>query len=225
MKQYRRGERALAMALAGSAGFADSVGFMFFGGVFLSFMSGNTTRIAVSGIEGQTDLMWLSVRCVALFVVGVMLGTVVHRVTTQRFNLYRAREAVLAFVSLLMLASSLLHAFGPDLAAMLVISLAIGALNSAFERSGEVAVPLTYVTGTLVKAAQRFVDSFFGGDKTAWVYPLLMWVCLAFGGGLGAASFHNFGLDALYILTAWLVAATVVNQLKRERRRALGLPL
>lgn len=225
MKRYRPGEKALAMALAGSAGFADSVGFMFFGGVFLSFMSGNTTRIAVSGIEGQTDLMWLSLRCVILFIVGVMLGTVVHRATTKRFNLYRAREAVLAFVSSLMLASSLLHAFGPDLAAMLLISLAIGALNSAFERSGEVAVPLTYVTGTLVKAAQRFVDAFFGGDRTAWVYPLLMWVCLATGGALGALSFHNLGLDALHILTAWVIAATAVNQFKRERRRKLGLPL
>lgn len=225
MKLYRRGEKLLAMALAGAAGFADSVGFMFFGGVFLSFMSGNTTRIAVSGIESHFDLMWLSVRCVALFVVGVMLGTIVHRVTTKRFNLYRAREAVLGFVSLLMLASSALHAVGPDLAAMLLISLAIGALNSAFERRGEVAVPLTYVTGTLVKAAQRFVDMFFGGDRAAWVYPLLMWVCLAIGGGLGAASFQNFGLDALYILTAWLIAVTVVNQIKRERRRRLGLPL
>lgn len=225
MKQYRRGEKLLAMSLAGAAGFADSVGFMFLGGVFLTFMSGNTTRIAVSGVEGDFDLMWLSARCVALFVVGVMLGTVVHRLTTKRFHLYRAREAVLGFVSLLMLSCSALHVFGFDLAAMLLISLAIGALNSVFERQGEVAVPLTYVTGTLVKAAQRFVDQFFGGDRTAWVSPLLMWIFLAVGGGLGAASFHNLGLDALYILTAWIVAVTAVNQFKRERRRKLGLPL
>ncbi|WP_375804446.1 DUF1275 family protein [Corynebacterium bovis] len=37
------------------SGYADSLGFMFFGGVFLSFMSGNTTRMAVTGVEEHPD--------------------------------------------------------------------------------------------------------------------------------------------------------------------------
>ncbi|MDN6386563.1 MAG: DUF1275 family protein, partial [Corynebacterium sp.] len=43
MNTYRPGERVLAMCLSAVAGYADSIGFMFYGGVFLSFMSGNST--------------------------------------------------------------------------------------------------------------------------------------------------------------------------------------
>ncbi|MDM8353607.1 DUF1275 family protein, partial [Brevundimonas diminuta] len=42
--------------LAGLAGYVDSLGFLHLGGVFVSFMSGNTTRLAVNLAEGR----WLA---------------------------------------------------------------------------------------------------------------------------------------------------------------------
>ena len=172
MNTYRRGERALAMCLAAVAGYADSIGFMFYGGVFLSFMSGNSTRLAVSIVEDDSELMWLAGRCIVLFMVGVMCGALVHRLVTRRWGRYRAREAVLVAVSLVFLASSVSLASGSETLAVMLLSVGIGAMNSVFERDGEVSIALTYVTGTLVKAGQRFVDSFFGGRVSAWVYPL-----------------------------------------------------
>jgi len=38
MKGYRRGEHALAIFLSAVAGFVDTIGFMYLGGYFLSFM-------------------------------------------------------------------------------------------------------------------------------------------------------------------------------------------
>ncbi|MDN6352276.1 MAG: DUF1275 domain-containing protein, partial [Corynebacterium sp.] len=74
MLNYRPGERALAMSLAAVAGYVDSIGFMFYGGVFLSFMSGNSTRFAVSFVEGDAELMLLAGQCIGLFMAGVILG-------------------------------------------------------------------------------------------------------------------------------------------------------
>ena len=48
MMESRPGERVLAGVFAFIAGFIDSVGFLYLGGVFLSFMSGNTTRSATA---------------------------------------------------------------------------------------------------------------------------------------------------------------------------------
>ena len=63
--------------LAGLAGYVDSLGFLHLGGVFVSFMSGNTTRLAVNLAEGR----WLAAGAVAgvllLFVLGAMLGALV----------------------------------------------------------------------------------------------------------------------------------------------------
>lgn len=225
MNTYRRGERALAMCLAAVAGYADSIGFMFYGGVFLSFMSGNSTRMAVSAVEDDSELMWLAGRCIVLFMVGVMCGALVHRVVTRRWGRYRAREAVLVAVSLLFLASSLSLASGAEMLAVMLLSVGIGAMNSVFERDGEVSIALTYVTGTLVKAGQRLVDSFFGGRVSAWVYPLVMALCLSAGAIVGAVVFFHLGLLAVYPLTGFLVVVTVTNQVVRDRRRRRGLPL
>ncbi|MFX6760099.1 DUF1275 family protein, partial [Acinetobacter baumannii] len=41
----------LACALSGLAGFVDGIGFLHLGGLFVSFMSGNSTHLGVSLAE------------------------------------------------------------------------------------------------------------------------------------------------------------------------------
>ncbi len=43
----------LALALSALAGFVDGIGFLHLGGLFVSFMSGNSTRMSVSLAEAQ----------------------------------------------------------------------------------------------------------------------------------------------------------------------------
>ena len=44
---------ALACALSALAGYVDGIGFLHLGGLFVSFMSGNSTRLGVSLAEGH----------------------------------------------------------------------------------------------------------------------------------------------------------------------------
>ena len=43
---------ALACALSALAGYVDGIGFLHLGGLFVSFMSGNSTRMGVSLAQG-----------------------------------------------------------------------------------------------------------------------------------------------------------------------------
>src|SRR3981081_3139868 len=80
-----RGNIALACALSALAGYVDGIGFLHLGGLFVSFMSGNSTRMGVSLAARH----WLdaaeALGLIALFVIGaaagslIVLGRGVHR--------------------------------------------------------------------------------------------------------------------------------------------------
>lgn len=72
--------RYLAFSLAGLAGFVDAIGFLALGGYFASFMSGNSTRLAV-GIVNATRFQlttFVPLAIIVVFVGGVMLGAAVR---------------------------------------------------------------------------------------------------------------------------------------------------
>jgi uncharacterized membrane protein YoaK (UPF0700 family) len=77
MLDYSNRQRALACLLAGVAGYVDAMGFRHLGGVFVSFMSGNTTRL---GVDLATH-DWMKAGEVAgiivIFVVGAALGALI----------------------------------------------------------------------------------------------------------------------------------------------------
>ena len=49
----------LAICLAALAGCVDAIGFLQLGGYFISFMSGNSTRLAVNLVSGDTSAVTL----------------------------------------------------------------------------------------------------------------------------------------------------------------------
>lgn len=74
MRRYENRYRLLAIGLAVLAGFVDALGFLKLGGMFVSFMSGNSTRMAVGvAIPAQGSLFVGAL--IAAFVLGVMVGT------------------------------------------------------------------------------------------------------------------------------------------------------
>src|ERR1700686_953118 len=66
---------ALACALSALAGYVDAIGFIHLGGLFVAFMSGNSTRMGVSLAEGQWWSAAKSLGLIALFVVGAAGGS------------------------------------------------------------------------------------------------------------------------------------------------------
>ena len=211
MLSHTRREVVLATALTGLAGFTDATGYVYLGGYFVSFMSGNTTRAAV----GAASFAWrdagLAVGLIAAFVGGVVAGTSVARLCPRS-----RRLAVLVLVTALLTFAALAHTLGvlAPIAPPLLAA-AMGAENAVFERDGEVSLGVTYMTGTLVKIGQHLARALFGEPSPALARYLLLWTGLASGGVLGAASYLAFGLGALWLAVLGSACATVCVRVAR----------
>src|SRR5258705_6948805 len=118
---------ALACALSALAGYVDGIGFLHLGGLFVSFMSGNSTRMGVSLAEGQ----WLSAAqafgLIALFVTGAAAGSLI--VLGRGAN----RQPWLLLVdAVLLTAAPPCHAFWLSNVAVAAIVVAMGLENAVF---------------------------------------------------------------------------------------------
>jgi uncharacterized membrane protein YoaK (UPF0700 family) len=199
MIRYKKRLQVLAICLSALAGYVDALGFLKLGGFFVSFMSGNSTRMSVGLAEGSSDFA-IAAGLIATFVLGVIFGSLIaHLAGTHR------RVAVLAFVALLLAAGAALDIAGPVWAAVGAVVLAMGAENAVFQRDGEVTIGLTYMTGTLVKLGQRLANAIMGGPRFAWLPYLALWVGLISGAAVGAAVYPHLGFQAL-----WFAAGVAV---------------
>ena len=75
--------RMLALVLAMLAGYVDAIGFIQIGGFFVSFMSGNSTRLAVGLMHDATDWM-KAAGLIAGFFLGVIAGSLTGRLAPRR---------------------------------------------------------------------------------------------------------------------------------------------
>ncbi len=214
MKDYSRKGVMLAATLSALAGYVDAVGFMTLGGFFVSFMSGNSTRLGVGLAMGAWDEAAVALGLIALFVIGVVAGATVAR----RFGEER-RSAVLAAEALLLLIGAGLCTAGWREWGMVAVVMAMGVENAVFQRQGDVGVGLTYMTGTLVRMGQRIATALHGGARWDWVPFLLLWAGLAVGGAIGAISFLRFDVLALWL--AFGVVAVLTLLVAGAEARAL----
>jgi uncharacterized membrane protein YoaK (UPF0700 family) len=200
----------LAVGLSALAGYVDALGFIHLGGFFVSFMSGNSTRLGVGLVEHAHNAavaLWL----IGLFVIGVIVGSIAGR----RVIAYR-RSAVLILVAFILTAAALLSALGITRAAVILMVIAMGAENAVFERDGEVHIGLTYMTGTLVKFGQRLADTVLGGKRFAWAPYLFLWLGLVIGATAGGIAYPWLGLGGLWIAAGLALVLSVVAWLTDE---------
>ena len=183
-------------------------------------MSGNTTRLTAAIAESTWEVAGRAGGLMALFLLGVMIGAAARRVAESHAGEQRAREVVLGLVCAMAILSSWGVWMGNQRMAVLFLSVTIGAMNSVFERHGEVAISITYMTGTLVKMAQRFVDGyFFGGPRRIWLQYLAMWASLSSGALIGGLAYRAMGLRAVWLATGLLLAGSMVLVARRHRAR------
>ena len=194
---------AAAASLSALAGYVDAIAFIYLGGFFVSFMSGNTTVASVELVQGGN---WgAAFAIVGTFVVGVMAGTVVSRVKL------RAAAWVLTLVTVLLLVGTLLTGMGMgSVIPALFIAAGMGAVNTVFARDGQPALGLTYMTGALVKMAQELVGAFTGGSKTSWLRQFALWLAIATGAVVGAAAYGWLGISAMWAAVAVAGVAVIV---------------
>jgi uncharacterized membrane protein YoaK (UPF0700 family) len=191
---------ALACALSALAGYVDAIGFLHLGGLFVAFMSGNSTRMGVSLAEGHWQKAAEALGLIVLFVIGAAAGSLI--VLGRGAN---RQPFVLLAEALLLAASALCYVFDLQNAAVAAMVLAMGMENAVFQIQGGGGLGLTYVTGALVKVGQLVAAALTGGARWAWAPNLLLWAALVMGSLCGALAYHWINLAAI-----WLAAAVAL---------------
>jgi uncharacterized membrane protein YoaK (UPF0700 family) len=196
MTRYDVRHRVVAVCLTALAGFVDALAFLDLGGFFVSFMSGNSTRLG-AGLANQGSAALIAGGLIAAFVAGACLGSLVGAAAGET-----RRAAVLASVALCLALAAVAHALGLHTVSVALMAIAMGAENAVFEEDGEVRIGLTYMTGTLVKLGQRLAQALRGGDRFGWLPHSLLWLGLLAGAVTGGLAYPRFGLDALWAAAA-----------------------
>jgi uncharacterized membrane protein YoaK (UPF0700 family) len=192
---------ALACALSALAGYVDGIGYLQLGGLFVSFMSGNSTRMGVAIAHAHWQTAAAALGLIALFVTGaaagslIVLGRGAHR-----------QPLILLVEALVLAAAALAYTFGQPSLAIAAIVLAMGLENAVFQIDGGVGLGLTYVTGALVKVGQLAAKALTGGAGWAWAPNLMLWAALVAGSVLGALAYAWINLAAIWFAAAVALA-------------------
>lgn len=210
MIRYKRRFWMLAAALSAVAGFVDAIAFIHLGGFFVSFMSGNSTRLGV-GIAEAPAAATVAFGLIGAFVGGVMLGA-----WSNRGDDRQGGARVLTVVALLLATAAILGQSGAAVWAMAFLAVAMGAENSVFQRDGEVSIGVTYMTGALVRMGQRLAAALAGEPRFAWAPYLLLWLGLVAGAALGALAFAHLSFAAIWIAALAAGALALTRRLMPE---------
>ena len=202
---------AIAVCLAALAGFVDALAFTSLGGFFASFMSGNSTRLGVGLGTAQAGDALTAAALILCFVSGVVVSGVIVRGAGDRH-----KPAVMAFVTAILVSAAIVARLTSGPGALLLLAVAMGAENGVFNRDGEVTIGVTYMTGSLVRMAQKLGAALMGEpDRWGWVPYLALWIGFVAGAVSGAAAHLQWSWNALWL--AALVSAGLTAAIARVR--------
>ena len=199
-------EARLSWVLAALAGVLGATAYTHSAGYFVTFMTGNAQRAVLGFFRGDVVLSISAGLLVLCFVAGVVIASVCRR---HFWVAHPHGPTVLTTFSLV--AATVVDVFDEgweeanlDFGPILLVAFGIGALNTSFVKDGEVSVPLSYVTGTLVKMGQGIERHIAGGKAADWRGYFLLFASFALGAALG-------GCISLVVNGTWmLVVASAV---------------
>ena len=218
-------ENLIALLLAGVGGSIDAIGYRMFSGLFMGFMSGNSTLLGLNAGQQHWAKAGHFIFTILLFVVGVMIGA---RLDNQRLARALTLEAVLVAAVLVW---QLVVNFDPttsDAAYLFprvaLLAATMGIQAGALRRVGTQSIHTTFVTGDLTSLAALFAGSLppssapVGGDnlerrvKNEDKGMLAgVWAVYVVGAAAGALLFGAYPRAALLLPLALLVAALPVS--------------
>lgn len=184
------------MSLAFTAGMTDAIGLILVG-EYVSFMSGNTTQLGVSLIEGDGGTALFLGAILLSFVTGNALGEIVMRLAGRR-------HAILLFAIAGLVAAPLLGALPWSILPAVV---GMGMLNAGVEQIDGQAFGITFVTGALSRFGRGIGRRIMGEPGGAWIYQIVPWAGMILGALAGALSYLHLGQNAL--LAAALTCAVL----------------
>jgi uncharacterized membrane protein YoaK (UPF0700 family) len=216
-------EARLSWVLGALAGVLGATAYTHSHGYFVTFMTGNAQRAVLGYFTDDTRLSIAAAVLIVCFVSGVVVASICRR---RFWGGHPHGPTVLTTFSLLAATVADVvdegwEEIALDFAPIMLVTFGVGALNTSFVKDGEVSVPLSYVTGTLVKLGQGIERHMAGGTAAEWLGYFLLFSSVVLGATLG-------GLISLVVNGTWmLVAVTIVCALTtaytyfRQDRRAV----
>jgi uncharacterized membrane protein YoaK (UPF0700 family) len=217
-------EARLSWLLAGLAGVLGATAFTHSAGYFVTFMTGNAQRAALGAFRKDVVLSVTAGLLLLCFVAGVVIASVCRR---HFWVAHPHGPTVLTTFSLL--AATVVDVIDEgweqnllDFAPIMLVAFAIGALNTSFVRDGEVSVPLSYVTGTLVKMGQGIERHIAGGKAADWLGYFLLFASFVVGAIVGGCiSLIVNGTGMLVVATVVCALTTAYTYFHQDRRALL----
>lgn len=197
-----QGWRAAVLALI--AGYVDSYCFLNYT-VYSSFMSGNTTQTGLQAGQQKLAEAGYNLLPIPLFVVGIVVGAfLAHSSSRSQLSWTSGLVAVLLAVDMAAVSMSLL----PGWFSIMILSLAMGVMNTTVTRVGGQSVSLGYVTGALNNLGQHLalavkrvpVSNAQGSWDTHGMRAAVLaglWGAFLVGALLGAAATARFAVWTL----------------------------
>jgi uncharacterized membrane protein YoaK (UPF0700 family) len=195
--------RASARALI--AGYVDSYALLKFG-VYASFMTGNTTSAGLFAGQHKWQRAGHSLLPIPCFLLGIMLGTLLTRSGEGRdYGLARVSALVAAMLGV---ATAAAYFAWQGWLGVVILSIAMGLMNTSIVRVGAQAVSLGFMTGDLNSMAQHLalgierapVPEAQGSWDTHWWRAVLLaglWATFLCGAVLGTVLALRFAFWTL----------------------------
>lgn len=180
-------EARLSWVLAALAGLIGAAAFTHSAGYFVTFMTGNSERAVLGFFRDEQRLSIGAALLLASFLGGVVIASLCRR---HLWVEHPHGPTVLTALFLAVAAAVDIAVDGwstdqVSFVPVLFVAFGIGALNTSFVKGGEVSVPLSYVTGTLVKMGQGIERHISGGDVAEWLGYFLLWFSFITGAAVG----------------------------------------
>ena len=213
-----------AASLALISGYVDSYTLLKFG-VFASFMSGNTTT--GGSLTGQSKLAAAghSLLPIPFFLLGIFVGTLVGQ-ADQRLRLHRLFAMVAA---LLAIGTAAAYWAWPGWLSIMILSSAMGILNTSITHVGGQTVSLGFVTGDLNNLAQHAalgikrtpLPEAQGSWDTRWARAIVLagiWTAFLGGAILGTALVPRLAAWTLLVPCVMLLAFPLLDRATQPLR-------
>ena len=219
---HEPGGLALAFPLIALAGWVDALGVVQWHGLYVSFMSGNTTALGASPAIGDWRAAGEAGCAVLAFVAGAVLGELIGPAARD----WRAPAVVGTTAAALWagLAAEMLPASHAGLATI-AAGIAMGVQTAAIHKVDGTAIAITYVTGTLVSLARGIAGALRGTAPWRRTLPFLgCWLSLVGGAAAGGLTARTGTAEALVVSAAAatglaiLAGAGVAARRRRARR-------
>ncbi|GAD78028.1 YoaK family protein [Vibrio azureus] len=187
------------------AGIVDVIGFLHLkNGLFVSFMSGNTTHVGILLNEPNDPRVWYYIGVICFFIFGALCGEMVALSATPYY-----RCIIMLLVVLLLSVTVLITYITPPIVTNLLLSFAMGIQNIALRITIKQATPLTFATGFLVNTGRSLALWMMGRREDSDLkHSFFLWVAIFLGGITGVKAMAmplNFALMVPIFLSTFAV--------------------